>query len=67
MMSVVKGLDWRGRYREAGLVLVALIYLWAYLTATDPFWAGRATFFGMVVAFAVALMDQVVGNDVEES
>jgi hypothetical protein len=52
-------------YRHAGLVLIALIYLWAYLTATDPFWAGRATFFGMAVLLAVALMDLVVKDGVD--
>jgi len=58
---VVKaGLEWRKWYREAGLVVIALIYLWAYLTSTGPFWAGKATFFGAAVVLAVALIDQVI-------
>ena len=54
-------------YRPAGLVLVALIYLWAYLTAQDEFWGGRATFFAMIVVFAVAILDLVMKNGVEKS
>lgn len=45
------------KYREIGLVSVAAIYVWAYLTAKDPFWAGRATFFSMIVVFLVALYE----------
>ena len=56
----------RKRYREIGLALIALIYTWAYLTAKDPFWAGRATFFGMLVLFPVALFE-VMKDGVEKS
>jgi len=45
------------KYREIGLAAVIAIYAWAYLTAKDPFWAGRATFFSMIVVFVVALFE----------
>ena len=54
-------------YRRAGLILIVLIYLWAYLTAKDVFWAGKATFFGMFVLFGVAILDLVIKNGMEES
>ena len=54
-------------YRPAGLAILALIYVWAYLTRKDPFWAGRATFFGLFVLLAVAFIDMVVKNAVEKS
>ena len=47
----------KSKYREIGLAAVAAIYAWAYLTARDPFWAGRATFFSMIVVFIVALVE----------
>jgi len=53
-------------YRWAGLALIVSIYLWAYLTARDPFWAGRATFFSMIVVFVVAILDEVMKNGVEK-
>lgn len=63
-----KGLAiFRKWYRQAGLALIGLIYLVAYLTAQDEFWAGRATFFGMIVLFAVAFLDVVMKDGVEKS
>ena len=47
----------RTKYREIGLAAVASIYAWAYITARDQFWAGRATFFSMIVVFLVALYE----------
>ena len=56
----------KARYREIGLSLIILVYAWAYFTAKDPFWAGRATFFGMVILFLVALYE-VTKHGVEKS
>ncbi len=55
------------RYKEIGLALLALIYIWAYITRRDPFWAGRATFFGGFVLLGVALLNEVVRNAMEKS
>lgn len=54
-------------YRWAGLVLIALIYAWAYFSGKDQFWAGQATFFAVIVLFAVAVLDLVMKNGVEKS
>ena len=54
-------------YRWAGLLLIAAVYMWGYLTAQDQFWAGKSTVFAMIVLFVVAVFDLVMKNGVEKS
>ncbi|MBR9681113.1 MAG: hypothetical protein GOU98_04825 [Candidatus Altiarchaeota archaeon] len=54
-------------YRHMGLSVVVGIYIFSYLTAKDPFWSGKATFFAMFVLLGIAIFDMVIKNGMEKS
>jgi len=54
------------RVKIGGLLLMGVIWLWAFLTRKDPFWAGKAAFFSAFVILGVAIYE-VMGGAVEKS
>ncbi|MBR9679773.1 MAG: hypothetical protein GOU99_01840 [Candidatus Altiarchaeota archaeon] len=53
-------------WREAGIILIMLIFVWAWLTRTDQFWAGRAAFFSFLVLFGIMIVDQFLGKKIKK-
>ncbi len=59
----LKGLD---RVKIAGLLLIAAVWVWAWITARDEFWAGRSAFITAFILLGVAIYE-VMQNGVEKS
>jgi len=49
-----------------GLFLLILIWVWAFLTAKDKFWAGKAAFFSSFVILGMAFLE-VMNHAMEKS
>ncbi|MBR9681730.1 MAG: hypothetical protein GOV00_02940 [Candidatus Altiarchaeota archaeon] len=60
-------MDRTKRVYLGGLVVIALIWLYTGLTATDPLWAGKAIALSSLVLLAVALIGLVTKDGVEKS